>query len=160
MILYLSLFICHILFVTMHLSYWIWHNAFVIFHFLQSICPIEIAILHFLPCILHIAILRNGKRALSQCTAGILTSLMEIWTYDSRSMEPLVYKLSYSVMSIVFVPMHLFHFQTSQTASHKLYSQISLFLPSTVWAQFSWTELADTNSPTTREVWNGLQLIL
>ena len=33
------------------------------------------------------------------CTAGSSTSLMEIQTYDPRSMEPLLYNLSYPVMS-------------------------------------------------------------
>ena len=32
------------------------------------------------------------------CTAGSSTSLMEIRTYDPRSMEPLLYNLSYPVM--------------------------------------------------------------
>ena len=35
---------------------------------------------------------------LYHCTAGSSTSLMEIRTYDPRSMEPLLYNLSYPVI--------------------------------------------------------------
>ena len=40
---------------------------------------------------------------LHHCTAGSSTSLMEIRTYDPRSMEPLLYNLSYPVMSLFVI---------------------------------------------------------
>ena len=135
--------ICDFVFITLHLSYSICHNAFVILNLTQCLCNISFLTINlshwnchfaFLQCIFHIAFFKNGKRALSQCTAGISTSLMEIWTYDSRSMEPLVYKLSYPVMSIVFVPMHLFHLPkcTWQISSVTLNLSYHIFL-SCIW---------------------------
>ena len=40
----------------------------------------------------------HGWHCLYHCTAGSLTSLMEIRTYDPRSIEPLLYNLSYLVV--------------------------------------------------------------
>ena len=75
------------------------------------------------------------------------TSLMEIWTYDPRSMEPLLYNLSYPVMSKTKYTIQLDRAATWTREMDQLDSQYFLLQPKFVYLNISVCTLSPLLSP-------------